>query len=118
MILDSDLARIYGVTTKRLNEQVQAKCRALSATTLPSDLPTEETARLEHRKLRPQVQRTCQTNRSQLCELQGLQIATLAGSALTHLPHAFTEHGAIMAANVLNSKQAVQMKRLRSARVH
>jgi len=30
-------------------------------------------------------------------------------------PYAFTEHAAIMAANVLNSKQAVQMKRVRRA---
>jgi hypothetical protein len=38
------------------------------------------------------------------------QIATLKrGQNIKYLPHAFTEHGAIMAANVLNSKQAVQM---------
>ena len=38
------------------------------------------------------------------------QTATLKrGENIKYLPHAFTEHGAIMAANVLNSKQAVQM---------
>jgi len=85
VILDSDLARIYGVTTKRLNEQVKR-----NAERFPEDfafkLTKDETANLSS------------------------QIATLKrGQNIKYLPHAFTEHGAIMAANVLNSKQAVQM---------
>jgi hypothetical protein len=97
VILDADLARIYGVPTKRLNEQVRR-----NADRFPLDfafvLTDQEVANLKS-----------QFATSSL-ELNRSQFAT--GS--THggrrkLPTAFTEHGAIMAANVLRSKQAIQM---------
>lgn len=87
VILDADLARLYGVPTKRLNEQVRR-----NAERFPPDFMIQLTER-ESRSLRS-------------------QFATLKGGRGRHrkyLPHAFTEHGAIMAANVLNSPQAVQM---------
>jgi hypothetical protein len=88
VILDSDLARIYGVTTKRLNEQVKRNSQRF-----PEDFAFRLTKE-EH----------FQTGRSRS------QIATLKrGENIKYLPHVFTEHGAIMAANVLNSKQAVEM---------
>ncbi len=95
VILDTDLALIYGVPTKRLNEQVKR-----NAARFPADfLFRLSTAEFE--KVRSQV--AASANRS--------QIAT--GSQKHRdprvLPFAFTEHGAIMAANVLNSPQAVQM---------
>ena len=98
VILDADLARIYGVTTKRLNEQVKRNARRF-----PSDFAFRlSKAELEH--LAGQIERSDQSdNRS--------QIAT--GSQKHRdprfLPYAFTEHGALMAANVLNSPQAVEM---------
>lgn len=57
------------------------------------------------------------TNRSQFATSSPLGAPNLRSQNATsssyggrrYLPHAFTEHGAIMAANVLNSKQAVQM---------
>ena len=88
VILDSDLSRIYGVETKRLNEQVRRNPKRF-----PPDFVfqlTQEEAQLELR------------SRSQIATLK-------RGQNIKHLPHAFTEHGAIMAANVLNSDQAVQM---------
>jgi phage regulator Rha-like protein len=88
VILDSDLASIYGVPTKRLNEQVKRNGRRF-----PLDfvfrLTVEET---------------------ELCRRSRSQIATLKrGQNIKYLPYAFTEHGSIMAANVLNSPRAVDM---------
>jgi len=85
VILDADLAKLYGVTTARLNQQVKRNLERF-----PSDFMFELTKK-EYESLM-------------------LQIAT---SSVTHggrrkLPFVFTEHGAIMAANVLNSKTAVQ----------
>lgn len=86
VMLDEDLARIYGVQTKRLNEQVRR-----NPDRFPSDF-------------------VFQLTRGEADDLRS-QIAT---SSRKHggrrsLPYAFTEHGAIMAANVLNSTQAVHM---------
>ncbi len=88
VILDSDLAEIYGVETKRLNEQVRR-----NAERFPPDFAfilTEEEF--------DQVRRL----RSQFATLK-------RGQHRKYLPRVFTEHGALMAANVLNSKRAMEM---------
>jgi hypothetical protein len=88
IILDADLARLYGVPTKRLNEQVKR-----NAERFPADFAFRLTSD-------EAVQVLCSRS----------QIATLKrGQNIKHLPFAFTEHGAIMAANVLSSPQATQM---------
>ena len=87
VILDADLARIYGVTTKRLNEQVKRNQERFPAD-FAFQLTSEESAPL----------------RSQNATLKRGR-----GQHRKYLPFAFTEHGAIMAANVLNSPRAVQM---------
>jgi hypothetical protein len=87
VILDADLARIYGAPTKRLNEQVRRNIKRF-----PPDFMFRLTAD-EADSLRS-------------------QIATLKSGRGKHpkyLPYAFTENGAIMAANVLNSPEAVRM---------
>lgn len=106
VILDADLAAVYGVATKRLNEQVKR-----NAERFPSDflfqLSAEEWSNLKSQiatsDLKPFDNQQDATNRS--------QIAT--GSQRHRnpriLPYAFTEHGALMAANVLNSPEAVKM---------
>jgi len=102
IILDADLARIDAVPTKCLNEQVKR-----NAERFPSDftfrLTKDEAIDLMH-------------SRSQFATLKRARNlkSQIATSSLDHggrrkLPCAFTEHGAIMAANVLNSRQAVQM---------
>jgi hypothetical protein len=95
VILDMDLARIYSVPTKRLNEQVKR-----NASRFPADFVFRLT-RAEFKTIRSRV--ASMANRS--------QIATSSQKHRDprHAPFAFTEHGAIMAANVLNSSQAVQM---------
>jgi hypothetical protein len=96
VMLDADLAELYGVPTKRLNEQVRRNSERF-----PEDfmfqLTTEEFANLK--------------SEFETSSLRS-QIATsnnLAGrGGRRHLPYAFTEHGAIMAASVLNSPRAVE----------
>src|SRR5262245_58078191 len=84
VMLDSDLAAIYGVTTKRLNEQVKR-----NLTRFPVDFMFQLT---EAEKL--EVVANCD------------HLARLRFSP--HLPYAFTEHGALMLANVLTSERAAQ----------
>lgn len=105
VILDSDLARLYGVTAKRLNEQVKRNKERF-----PADFVFQLTAK-ESAASRSQFA----TSSPQVSDSQGdarsrSQIATLKrGQNIKYRPYAFTEHGAIMAANVLNSARAVQM---------
>ena len=83
-MLDLDLASIYGVTTKRLNEQVKR-----NTTRFPSDFMF-------------QLTETEKAGVVANCD----HLARLKFSP--HLPYAFTEHGALMLANVLNSERAAQ----------
>lgn len=83
-MLDSDLAELYGVTTKRLNEQVQ---RNISR--FPEDFMFQLTK-----------------EEKQILKSQFATSSSNWGGRRT-LPYAFTEHGAIMLASVLNSQQAV-----------
>jgi hypothetical protein len=97
VILDADLARIYGVTTKRLNQQMNR-----NAARFPQDFVFQLT-QLEMQTLRSQTSPEGQTSLR-------LQFATSRShGGRRYLPYAFTEHGAVMAANVLNSERAVAM---------
>jgi hypothetical protein len=92
VMLDSDLATIYQVTTKRLNEQLRRnKAR------FPKDFAFQLVAE-EFTNLRSQI--ATSSLRS--------QITTSKRGGRRHLPWAFTEHGAIMLASVLSSDVAVQ----------
>jgi len=85
VILDADLATIYGVTTKRLNEQVRRnKAR------FPADFAFQLTGK-EYAQLRSQI------------------ATSSSHGGRRYRPYAFTEHGAIMVATVLNTDRAVQM---------
>lgn len=88
VLLDAELAALYGVTTKRLNEQVRRNLDRFPADFM-FQLTAEETADL----------------RSQFATSK----ATTGRGGRRYLPHAFTEHGAIQAANVLNNRRAVEM---------
>ncbi len=85
VLLDADLAELYGVTTKRLNEQVKRNPERFPADFLFA-LTAEE---------KGQVVAHCD-------HLQPLKFSPTR-------PNAFTEHGAIMAASVLNTPRAVEM---------
>jgi hypothetical protein len=86
VLLDSDLAALYGVSTKRFNEQVRRNRERF-----PKDFMFQLTAQ-EADALRSQIA-TSKTGRG----------------GRRYLPYAFTEHGAIMAASVLNSPRAIEM---------
>lgn len=90
VILDAELAALYGVATKRLNEQVRR-----NAARFPDDFLFQLTA-AETAVLRSQIA----TSRTPFKVGRG---------GARYQPFAFTEHGAIMAATVLNSPRAVEM---------
>ena len=85
VILDADLAEFYGVTTKRLNEQVKR-----NKDRFPEDFMFQLTERE-----RIEVVAKCD-------HLLNLKYSKAR-------PHVFTEHGALMAASVLNTRRAVEM---------
>jgi len=87
VILDADLATLYGVETKRLNEQVRRNSERFSGDFMFA-LEQEEWEAL----------------RSQFATLKSGR-----GQHRKYLPYVFTEHGAIMAATVLNSPRAVEV---------
>lgn len=99
VILDADLAAIYGVTTKRLNEAVKRNQERF-----PEDL-VFQLERQEVANLRSQIA----TFESDVRYDVRSQSATASKRIFRHTPFAFSEHGAIMAAAMLNSPQAVQM---------
>ena len=75
VILDSDLAEIYGVTAKRLNEQVKRNAKRF-----PRDFAF---------RLTPMEKKQVVANCDHLAHLKFSPV----------LPYAFTENGAVMAAN-------------------
>ena len=98
VILDADLARLYGVSTKRLNEQVRR-----NTDRFPNDFAFRLT-RQELVDLKSQIATSSfGRNRSQFAT------GSQKHRDPRYSPMAFTEHGAIMAANVLNSPKAVEM---------
>jgi hypothetical protein len=84
VLLDADLADLYGATTKRLNEQVRR-----NRDRFPADFMFQLTSE-EFERLRSQI-----------------ATSNIGRGGRRYQPLAFTEHGAIMAANVLNSPQAI-----------
>jgi hypothetical protein len=86
VILDVDIAELYGVPVRQLNQQLKRNRERF-----PSDFVFQLTAK-EHQILRSQF-----------------VISSDAHGGRRYLPFAFTEHGAIMAATVLNSERDVQM---------
>ncbi|HMH30249.1 MAG TPA: ORF6N domain-containing protein [Steroidobacteraceae bacterium] len=87
VILDSELARIYGVETRILNQAVKR-----NAERFPNDFRFQPT--------------TAETAASRS---QSVSLKRGRGQNIKFLPYAFTEHGAIMAATILNSPRAVGM---------
>lgn len=87
VMLDSDLAKIYGVPTFRFNEAIKRNRHRF-----PPDFMFQLTAE-ENASLRS----------------QSAILKTGRGRHRKYRPYAFTEFGALMAANILNSPRAVQM---------
>ena len=84
VMVDSDLAELYGVPTRRLNEQVRR-----NAARFPADF-------------------IFQLSDQEVTNLKS-QFATSSWGGRRKTPLVFTEHGALMAATVLNSPRAIEM---------
>ena len=99
VMLDYDLAALYGVETRRLNEQVKR-----NSENFPRDFMFRLTQK-EWQSISSQIAT------SLIQDKNSSQIATSSRKhrAKTYLPYAFTEHGVTMVANVLKSKKAVKM---------
>ena len=87
VMLDSDLAELYGVTTKRFNEQIKRNLDRF-----PEDFMFGLT------------EKEFSTLRSQFATSK-----TGGRGGRRYLPNVFTEHGALMAASVLNTPRAVEV---------
>ncbi len=97
VLLDRDLAKIYGIPTFRFNEAIKRNRHRF-----PPDFMFQLT-REEFDSLKSQIAMSKRENSSQIAMSSGKH----RGAA--YRPYAFTEHGALQAANVLRSRRAVQM---------
>jgi len=88
VILNADLAGIYGVPTKALNQAVKR-----NAEKFPGDF----------------MFRLSKTEAEDLWRSRSQFVTLKRGQNIKYLPYAFTEHGALMAATILNSARAVAM---------
>jgi len=86
VILDSDLAQLYGVTTRQLNQAVKR-----NANRFPTDFMFQLNED-EYQILRSQI-----------------VISRFGHGGRRYLPFIFTEHGAVMAASVLNTPKAIEV---------
>jgi phage regulator Rha-like protein len=87
VLLDTHLAELYAVTTKRFNQQVRRNLDRFPADFMFQLTGTEATS----------------------LRLQIVTLKTGRGQHRKYLPYAFTEHGAIMAATILNSSRAAEV---------
>jgi hypothetical protein len=85
VMIDTDIAELYGVTTKRLNEAVKR-----NSTRFPIDFMFQLSV-----SEKDDLVANCD-------HLKKLKYSP-------YLPHAFTEHGAVMLASVLNSERAISV---------
>jgi hypothetical protein len=88
VLLAADLAKIYGVETRALNQAVKRNRERF---------PEDFTFRLTREEV------------SGIAVSRSQSVILKRGENIKYLPYVFTEHGAIMAANVLNSPHAVRM---------
>ncbi|OGQ06966.1 MAG: DNA-binding protein [Deltaproteobacteria bacterium RIFCSPLOWO2_12_FULL_40_28] len=86
VILDSTLAKLYGVTTKRLNEQVRRNKHRFPKDFMFQLIFQEVTILRSH-----------------------FATSSLSWGGRRFLPNVFTEHGVIMAASILNTKRAIEV---------
>lgn len=83
VILDSDLALLYGVSTKRLNEQIKRNIQRF---------PDDFMFMLSNQEVK---------------DLRSQFATSNTKGGRRYIPYVFTEHGAVMAANVLSSQIAI-----------
>ena len=123
VMLDSDLAEIYGYTTKRLNEQVKNNIEKFDEEDLIFQLSNEEVKELSRSKfltlnndfLRSKISTPKQehilesdSSRSKISTLKN-ETKSNRGSNIKYAPYVFTEQGVAMLSAVLHSETAIQV---------
>ena len=111
VLLDSDLAILYGVETKRLNEQVKRNIERF-----PEDFMFQLT-KVELINLKSQIATSSEIGKSLRSQIvtfnEGTnlksQIVTSSHGGVRYLPYAFTENGIAMLSSVLRSPTAIQV---------
>lgn len=102
VMLDSDLARLYGVTTMRMNEQVRRNIDRF-----PSDFMFRITAEEYHNLISQIAISSSKSAGNKQDANLILQNATSSWGGRRKLPLVFTEHGTLMLASVLRSPTAI-----------
>ena len=100
VMLDKDLAEMYGVLTKRLNEQVKRNIKRF-----PSDFMFQLTKEEAENLI---SQNAISSSKIKTKNLKS-QIATSSYGGTRKLPYAFTEQGVAMLSSVLNSDTAIDV---------
>ena len=101
VMIDRDLAKLYDVETKALNQAVKRNIERF-----PEDFMFRLT-KIETRELVTNCDQFLSTKQT---EFSRSQFVTLKrGQNIKYLPYAFTEHGILMLSSVLNSRRAVQV---------
>ena len=100
VILDTDLARIYGIPTFRLNETVKRN---------KDRFPPDFMFRLSLAEFEALKSQIAMSETGGPINSSQIAMSSRKHRGTAYRPYVFTEHGAIMAANVLNSPRAVQM---------
>ena len=115
VVLDSDLAAVYGVPTRRLNEQFRRNRKrfpedfAFQLTAEEFAALTSQIATLDEGRSSRDTIRSQSATGSSCSQPMRSQIATASRRNIRYRPWVFTEHGALQAANVLRTDRAIAM---------
>jgi hypothetical protein len=100
VILDSDLAAVYGVATFRFNEAIKRN---------KNRFPPDFMFRLSQAEFEALKSQTAISETEGRANSSQFAMSSRKHRGTAYRPYAFTEHGALQAANVLRSRRAVQM---------
>jgi hypothetical protein len=115
VVLDSDLAAVYGVPTRRLNEQFRRNRKrfpedfAFQLTAEEFAALTSQIATLDEGRSSREPIRSQSATGSSRPQFMRSQNATASRRNIRYRPWVFTEHGALQAANILRSDRAIAM---------
>jgi hypothetical protein len=115
VVLDSDLAAVYGVPTRRLNEQFRRNRKrfpedfAFQLTAEEFAALTSQLATLDEGASSREPIRSQSASGSSRSQPMRSQIAIASRRNIRYRPWVFTEHGALQAANILRSEHAIAM---------
>lgn len=114
VMLDQDLATLYGIPTKRLNEQVKRNPYRFPADFM-FQLTEDEVESLRSQNATSMIPVASGSPRSLVKNAGSDEISSKGGRR--YLPYVFTEHGVLMLSSVLNSKVAIEVN-IRIMRVY